>query len=268
VRSCASAAPIAARTRKENGIELLGMNARCRFLVGADGPRSAVARDFGLGLNRRFLMGVEGEYVGVRGLDPDRLHCFIDRRLAPGYIGWALIGMHGIAQIGLAARSPAKPDLPAFMAKLSRIFDLDGARLIGRRGGPIPIGGRVNRWAGERVLLVGDAAGIVSPLTAGGIHTALDSGWRGAHAIADHLMDSAPHPAAMLGDAYPRFLWKRGLRRLFDTAPPDWVADALISTTPLRAAAETVYFHHRGLKSTRAWSGLWKGAVARRAKGG
>src|SRR5262245_62156674 len=32
----------------DDSIELLGINARCRFLVGADGPRSAVARDFGL----------------------------------------------------------------------------------------------------------------------------------------------------------------------------------------------------------------------------
>jgi digeranylgeranylglycerophospholipid reductase len=248
-----------------DALELLGLGARTRFLVGADGPRSAVARDFGLGLNRQFLMGVEGEYVGVRGLDPDRLHCFIDRRLAPGYIGWAFIGLHGIAQIGLAARSPVKPDLPAFLAKLSRVFDLDGARLIGRRGGFIPVGGRVKRWSGERVLLVGDAAGIVSPLTAGGIHTALDSGWRAAHAIADHLMDGAPHPARMLGDAYPRFFWKRGLRSLFDAAPPDWLADTLISTRPLRMAAETVYFHHRGLMSARAWSDVWKGQTRRRA---
>lgn len=250
-----------------DAIELLGMDARALFLVGADGPRSAVARDFGLGQNRQFLAGIEGEYVGIRGLDPDRLHCFIDRRLAPGYIGWAFIGVHGIAQIGLASRSPVKPDLPAFMAKLSRIFDLEGARLIGRRSGVIPVGGRVKKWSGDRVMLVGDAAGIVSPLTAGGIHTALDSGWRGAHAIADHLMDGAPHPAQMLGDAYPRFLWKRGLRRLFDAAPADWMADALISTGPLRAAAQAVYFHHRGLMSARAWGEVWKGQTRRRAKG-
>ena len=92
---------------------------------------------------RQFLAGIEGEYVGIRGLDPDVLHCFIDRRIAPGYIAWAFIGMHGIAQIGLACRAPVKPDLPALMAKLGRLLDLEGARLIGRRGGVIPVGGRV-----------------------------------------------------------------------------------------------------------------------------
>ncbi len=254
--------------RQPDGLELLGLNARARFLVGADGPRSAVARDFGLGRNRQFLTGIEGEYVGVRSLDPDVLHCFIDRRIAPGYIAWAFIGMHGIAQIGLACRAPVRPDLPALMAKLGRLFDLEDARLIGRRAGVIPVGGRVRKWFGDRLLLVGDAAGIVSPLTAGGIHTALESGWRAAHAIADHLSDGAPHPAQMLGDAYPRFFWKGALRRLLDAAPPDWLADALIATPPLRAAAQAVYFHHRGLMSARAWRDLWLAETRRRAKGG
>jgi flavin-dependent dehydrogenase len=254
--------------RQADGFELLGLNARARFLVGADGPRSAVARDFGLGRNKQFLTGIEGEYVGIRGLDPDILHCFIDRQIAPGYIAWAFIGMHGIAQVGLASRPPVKPDLPALMAKLGRLFDLEGARLIGRRSGVIPVGGRVRKWFGDRLLLVGDAAGIVSPLTAGGIHTALESGWRAAHAIADHLAEDAPHPAQMLGDAYPRFLWKGALRRLLDAAPPDWLADALIATPPLRAAAQAVYFHHRGLMSARAWNDLWRAETRRRARSG
>lgn len=164
--------------RAEDRIELSGCGAWSRFLVGADGARSAVARHLGLGRNRAFLLGVEAEIVGLRGLDPDRLHCFIDSELIPGYIGWAFIGVGGIAQVGLACRRPARPDLPAFIARLARCCDVGDARVIGRRGGLIPVGGRVAPFGADRVLLVGDAAGIVSPLTAGGIHTALDSGWR------------------------------------------------------------------------------------------
>jgi flavin-dependent dehydrogenase len=247
------------------GLDLFGLDARTRFLVGADGARSAVARDLGLGINREFLAGVEAEIVGVHGLDPDRLHCFIDRRLAPGYIGWAFVGMHGIAQVGLACRPPARPDLRGFMSKLGRIADLGNGRLIGRRGGPIPVGGRVRPWAAHRALLIGDAAGIVSPLTAGGIHTALESGWRAGHAIADHLLDGAPHPAVVMASAYPGFFWKRGLRRLLDIGPPDRVADLLLSTPLLRHVAQTVYFHHRGLMSARAWSEILSGETRRRA---
>jgi len=237
-------------------IELPGCGVRTRFLVGADGARSAVARHLGLGRNRAFLLGAEAEIVGVRGLDPDRLHCFVDSALIPGYIGWAFIGVGGIAQVGLACRLPHRPDLRAFIARLSRCFDIGAARIVGKRGGLIPVGGRVSPFGADRVLLVGDAAGIVSPLTAGGIHTALDSGWRAAHAVADHLLDGAAPPHRAAADAYPRFFWKRGLRRVFDAGPPNWLIDAALGTPPLRALAQAIYFHHRGLLSARTWSDL------------
>jgi flavin-dependent dehydrogenase len=252
----------------EDRVELLGCNAWARFVVGADGPRSAVARHFGLGGNRTFLQGVEAEMLGVRGLDPDRLHCFLDTRLIPGYIGWAFIGVGGVAQVGLACRRPARPDLAAFIARLSVHFEFTDAHIIGRRGGLIPVGGRVTPFGGDRVLLVGDAAGIVSPLTAGGIHTALGSGWRAAHAIADHLLDGAPAPHRVIADAYPRYFWKRRLRQMLDAGPPNWLIDAGLATPLLRALAQTIYFHHRGLLSAVAWRDLLGIDERRRARGG
>jgi flavin-dependent dehydrogenase len=256
--------PYRGAQRSPDFIELCEIGARARFLVGADGARSPVARDLGLGRNHQFLIGLEGEYVGLRGLDPDRLHCFLDSRLAPGYIGWAFIGLHGVAQIGLACRPPAKPSLEAFLTQLARVFDLGALRLIGRRAGLIPVGGRVDPWFGDRVLLVGDAAGIVSPLTAGGIHTALESGWRAAHAIADHLLDDGISPGRAAIDAYPRFIWKQGLRRVMDAGPPNWLIDAALATPALRALARMIYFHRRGLFSPAAWSDLLRERPSRR----
>ena len=183
----------------------------------------------------------------------------------PGYIGWAFIGVGGVAQVGLACRQPVRPDLDAFMAKLGRLFDLGSARVIGRRGGLIPVGGRVAPFGGERALLVGDAAGIVSPLTAGGIHTALESGWRAGHAIADHLFEGAEAPHHVLAATYPRVPWKRRLRQLFDLGPPNWLIDAGLNTPPLRALAQSIYFHRRGLLSPRVWSDLLRPDERRRA---
>src|SRR3954454_8882934 len=54
-----------------------------RYVLGADGARSAVAKCFGLGRNERFLVGVEAEFEGLDEVDPRFLHCFIDRNLAP-----------------------------------------------------------------------------------------------------------------------------------------------------------------------------------------
>ena len=252
-------------SRSDDRVELLDCGLWARFLVGADGPRSAVARHFGLGRNRAFLLGIEAEILGLGGLDPDRLHCFLDARLMPGYIGWAFIGVGGVAQVGLACRQPIRPDFDGFMAKLARLFDTGDVRVIGRRGGLIPVGGRVAPFGAERVLLVGDAAGIVSPLTAGGIHTALGSGWRAGHAVADHLLDGAPAPHRALAAAYPRFFWKRRLRQLFDLGPPNWLIEAGLATPPLRALAQSIYFHRRGLLSPRVWSDLFRTDERRRA---
>jgi digeranylgeranylglycerophospholipid reductase len=243
-----------AAQRVEGGIELADSGLRARYLVGADGPRSSVAREFQLDVNRQFLVGMEVELQDVRGVDQDRLHCFLDSQLAPGYIGWVIPGMGGITQIGLACRLPYRPDLQAFRRKLEKLFDLSCAQVVGRRGGLIPVGGPLEPFNTDNVLLVGDAAGLVSPLTAGGIHTALESGWRAGHAIADYLLDGGVEPARALRSRHPSFSWKRWLRQAFDFDPPNGLYDWALTTPVMRAAARLVYFHKRGLLSTGGWS--------------
>jgi geranylgeranyl reductase family protein len=228
---------------------------RARYLVGADGARSSVARCFGLGVNRRMLVGVEAEYEGIGGIDPDRLHCFLDSRLSPGYIGWAVPGV-GVTQVGLAGRLGEKPGTESLAGKLDEVFDFSAARIIERRSGPIPVGGAVHPFAAERVLLVGDAAGLVSPLTAGGIHPAFRYGRRAAQVISDHLLDGGPAPGRVLDREYPRYRWKALLRRGLDRDPPNWLYDWTLGLPPMRAFAQLVYFHRKGLKTRAGWRDL------------
>lgn len=224
------------------------------MLVGADGPRSHVARSARLGINRRFLTGVEVELADVGGVE-DRLHVFLDSRLAPGYIGWVVPGV-GITQVGLASSRRGRPPLDAFLGRVSTLFDLTSARRVGSRGGLIPVGGRVRPFASRDVVLVGDAAGVVSPLTAGGIHTALGSGRAAGIAIASHLLDGGPAPEASLRDAYPTFGAKRAMRAALDLRPPNALVDLALANPRLQAVARTVFFHHRGLWSGEAWRDL------------
>jgi flavin-dependent dehydrogenase len=192
----------------------------------------------------------------VRVVDQVRLHCFLDSQLAPGYIGWVIPGMGGITQIGLACRRPYRPDLQAFRRKLEKLFDFSCAQAVGRRGGLIPVGGPLDPLYTDNVLLVGDAAGLVSPLTAGGIHTALESGWRAGHAIADYLLDRGVEPGRALHARNPSFSRKRWLRQAFDFDPPNGLYDWALTTPVLRAVARLVYFHKRGLLSTSGWNEL------------
>ncbi|MYC87238.1 MAG: NAD(P)/FAD-dependent oxidoreductase [Gemmatimonadales bacterium] len=222
----------------------------CRFLVGADGARSRVAESFGLDRNRRLLKGVEWEYEASDG-GGDCLHCFIDPECAPGYIGWVVPGV-GVTQVGLALHRDRRADMPRFSEKLDGLFGLAGRRVLEKRGGVIPIGGLLRNSYADRVLLVGDAAGMVSPLTAGGIHQAYRFGKLAGDAIADHLdgggtggsHPGAPHPGDVVRRAYPNHSLKRVARWGFDHLPVARALQAgLLSWNVFRRLAETVFFH-------------------------
>jgi len=222
-----------------------------RFLVGADGPNSTVAKAVGLGRNKQFLFGVEHEYSDVQVAEPGLLHCFIDRRLAPGYIGWVVAGPKTV-QIGLAQRirhhrQPAAEAIGQFLKKIAPIVDLRSVRPTTVRAGMIPCGGIVEPVAARRVLLAGDAAGMVSPVTAGGIHTALKHGLAAGHAIGDYLTGRRDDPSVWFVSSYPRFRVKRLLRFLFDRFQSDALFNLFLRTTFIRKTAGIIYFHHKGV---------------------
>ncbi len=217
------------------------------YIVGADGPHSRVAKALGLSRNTQFLFGLEHEYRGAR-MAPDFLHCFIDRQLAPGYIGWALDGV-GVSQIGLARRMGPHDGgalrLDPLLHKIAGVVSPGEAPAVAIRAGMIPCGGVLPVVARERALLVGDAAGMVSPVTAGGIHTALQHGEEAGAAVARFLRREADDPAGWFVRGYPRFRLKRALRWAFDRFQSDWLFDRLLGTAPMRRAAELVYFHRK-----------------------
>jgi flavin-dependent dehydrogenase len=277
--------------RSNAGIQLEDHPLSARFLVGCDGARSRVARDFGLGRNRRFLVGVEGEFTGVTCLDEDRLHVFLDSHLAPGYIAWVVPGLD-FTQVGLAVTQPHVPRLGPLVERLSRIFNFDRARLVGRRGGLIPCGGIVRPWItrnqasklddghrlrkerGEEsarlihhggVMLLGDAAGMVSPLTAGGIHPAMRLGRAAGIALSDYLLEAGQNPDRVLRSLVPSFTFKQFLRIGFNLEPPDWLYDVALGSRAMRNLAQTLFFHHRGLFSLDAWRDILRLRVKERA---
>jgi flavin-dependent dehydrogenase len=205
----------------------------------------------GLGINREFLFGMEYEFQNLTLPANDRLHCFLDRRLAPGYIGWIVPGV-GVTQVGLARRM--RPDADAmkrvmekYLAKIASVLDVRDVAPHSIRAGLIPCGGVVRPVTTQRALLVGDAAGMVSPVTAGGIHTALKHGLAAGAAVADFLHGRAEDPHHWFAASYPRFRTKRLLRFLFDHFQSDLVFNLLLATAPMRMAASQVYFHRRGV---------------------
>ncbi|PZF82573.1 FAD-dependent oxidoreductase [Jiangella anatolica] len=224
---------------------------RARYVVGADGARSRVARDLGLDRNRHLLAGAE-EIFPIAGSDqPLAFHCVIDPRLAPGYLAWVIDdGKH--AHVGVAGYPDRFPDgMRRALARFAATAPgLDGVRrsdVVERRGGPIPVGGVLRRISCVDGLLVGDAAGAVSPLTAGGLDPCLRMSEQAAAVLDDALRSGRPDPLAHYDGAdlrarfRSRLLLRHGLARVRTPALAA-AGIALLRTSPGRAAARRILF--------------------------
>lgn len=240
--------------RIENEIVYInGNDFESRFVIGADGAKSKVAEVFNLGKNKKFLVGTEYEYSGVRIKNDNAFYCFLNRKYARGYIGWVIPGPK-VTQIGLA-KLPEKEknkraDIEGFMEYIKDELDFDGSELVEKRGGLIPINGLVKPFYNENVILVGDAAGIVSPLTAGGIHTALFYGNRLGELLANHINNKAAHPGDILLKEYPRFFHKHIYRTIFNNLP-DFVFEIMVRFPGFRWIANMMFFLKKRLPKTR-----------------
>lgn len=160
-----------------------------RYLIGADGARSRVARDLQLDQNREWIVGVESVYEGAVLDGPPRLFCFLDPELAPGYIAWiAHDGEEAHLGVGgYSANFDPNASLETFRSRVSHIIDLKHAKQIERRAGYIPVGGVLRNIANTNGLLLGDAAGAVSPLTAGGLDPCMRLSAFAAQVVSEYL---------------------------------------------------------------------------------
>lgn len=206
--------PVRIRIEREGRREVL----LTRFVIAADGAQSRAARYLGLDTNSEFIVGVEDVLHGVPLSGAPRFHCFLDPELAPGYIAW-LVNDSEEAHLGVggyASRFDPVSALEKLRARISGIADFRHAERIERRGGLIPVGGVLRRLANRCGLLVGDAAGAVSPLTAGGLDPAMRLSTLAASVTAQFLSSANPNAlAAYSGEQFrARFVSRLWMRRL------------------------------------------------------
>jgi geranylgeranyl reductase family protein len=169
---------------------------RTKVLIGADGANSKVAKDLQLDENTEFIIGVEEIYENIKIENEPHLHCFLDSELANGYLAWVTNDGEDchIGVGGYYAGGNAREALELFKQKvLGKIVDLSEAKLVEKRGGKIPVGGVLRKISNERGLLIGDAAGAVSPLTAGGLDPCMRMSKYAAEIILERLKHNNPN---------------------------------------------------------------------------
>jgi flavin-dependent dehydrogenase len=225
-----------------------GLPVRARFVVGADGAQSRVGAALGLSLNRRWIVGVE-EVFRAPSPGPPCFHCWLDPELAPGYLAWVVTDGEEV-HVGVGGHADAfRPAdaLRRFRARVDDRFGLRGRAADERRGGRIPVGGVLPRIACAHGLLVGDAAGAVSPLTAGGLDPCIRLSALAARVTGEYLAtgdEAALAPYS--GTAFRRrFASRLLLRRALSTVRSPLLAElgcAALRTPLLRPLASHVFF--------------------------
>jgi len=186
------------------------------YLVGADGANSRVSRLLGLRRDGKMGVALEAEVPVGDGLveEYEDTALFIFGIPADGYLWIFPKAEHLSVGIGTfqARASGIRATLKSEMEDLG--VPLDGVRL---RGHPLPIHLSREPVRRGRVLLVGDAAGLVDPLLGEGIRHAVDSGRLAAEAISNGRV--ADYSQAVHREVGRDLLWGRRWSRLFYNYP-------------------------------------------------
>ena len=170
--------PVSAHTDQE-GVEVVvrksgeERNLRCKLLIGADGAHSWTRRTFKMGRPKELMIGFQTEVVGYEGRDR-WLEMYSGSSIAPGFFAWVIPSGFGTHRIGLwstADRLDGRSIESCYQDLMDHPLWKDrfaGTSEIARYCGPVP-SGMVKKTVKNRVMLLGDAAGMAKPTTGGGL---------------------------------------------------------------------------------------------------
>jgi geranylgeranyl reductase family protein len=208
------------RLRIDDGGVTAHVDGRCvsaGFLVGADGANGVVARAAGLGDGIVRGVALEGN-VPWSELEPARYEdaAWIELGVVPGGYGWVFPkGDH--ANLGVGGWLEEGPRLRGYLERLAREHGIDPAALTAVRGHRLPMRRPGASPARGRVLLVGDAAGLVDPLSGDGMYEAFVSARLAADAVLAGSTAGYGEALAAALDRHLRASWKA--KRVADRHP-------------------------------------------------
>ena len=161
---------------------------KCDLLIGADGAHSWTRRHFKLGRPKEMMIGFQADVSGLTGKD-NWLEMYTGKDVAPGLFAWVIPTGDNTHRIGVWSRPQ---DLEG--RSVEQCYDallehplwkkrFSGVKEIARYCGPVPCG-VIKKPFKDRVMVIGDAAGMAKPTTGGGI----GPGFRQVDAIIENLV--------------------------------------------------------------------------------
>ena len=156
------------RVTKE-GVEVYcegrGGSLSARAVVIASGYGTRLTERIGLGRAADFIAGAQAEVV-AKG--QDEIEVYLGQEIAPGCFGWLVPTTAENARVGLLSRRAPE----TYLKRLLESLAAEGKIMPGEwkpSYSAIPLR-PLRKTCGERILVVGDAAGQVKPTSGGGIY--------------------------------------------------------------------------------------------------
>lgn len=151
-----------------------------KIIIAADGPESRIGRMAGLKCNtpsEHMESCCQFEMAGLNMVNNGDIALFFGSAAPGGYV-WIFPKGDDVANVGIGVLKSqtdktAQEHLEEFIAKCP---ETQNAQAVEINVGGDPVDGVMSDRVGDNILVVGDAAGFVNPLTGGGINSALESG--------------------------------------------------------------------------------------------
>jgi flavin-dependent dehydrogenase len=168
--------------------------ARARVCVLACGASYALQRKLGLGMPRLLLHSAQVELPATR-LGDVEVH--FGGNVAPHGFAWAVPVQRDRAyvRVGVMCNRAAGRHFSEMVARLSSRWGIEASDIRRPRQKVLPLG-PIDRTYSDRVIALGDAAGLVKPTTGGGIYYSLLS----AELASETLIEALPTDALEAAD--------------------------------------------------------------------
>jgi geranylgeranyl reductase family protein len=192
-------------------------------LVGADGVNGTLRRTLGLGGDHVMAVAFEGNVPNdAAGAERFQGIAEVELAIIPGGYGWVFPkGDH--INVGVGGWEREGPGLRAHLAELCRRHGIADESVENLRGHRLPLRQPGSVASRGRSLLVGDAAGLVDPLSGDGLYEAFVSARLASAAVLDLLAGRASSV-----DAYTPAL----ARELAPLAAASWGAKVALDRYP------------------------------------
>jgi len=184
-------------------------------VIGTDGYASVIRKTAGLGgWFPDFCTCAQFRLGGLSLDEPDVNDFLLGADVAPGGYAWVFPKSREVANVGVGVRRIHNEPPIEY---LKRFVDSDprfsGAKILLVNGGICPVSGVLEKTVADGLILAGDAAGQLIPMTGAGVHSGVEAG-KMAGVVAAEAVDEGDLSASRLSVYEKRFdeYWGKRIR--------------------------------------------------------